>query len=640
MVVLVSVAARAQYYDSATIQDIISARSAAEGDFYLDTVKQEYFIGLSNGVLSRVGDDSSNELIDSMYIIGDTLFIEEGQDTQRVLFRYIPTYLCKEEAGIISSYRLQGFGNLFINEVDTSEKRTYQDLLDSNFSTCESTQSLLELTDCRRREILSDSSSAVIYLNDSADVYDKQGERTGHKNYSEWFATSGLVVSEVLNCYDEKCLQIGNVQYRDNDGDNLYQNKDNPADIWSLDSLIDSAARACSPVVCQQVYGPSDFELDGTSGLPDSIPECTDLTATWYDGNTGNLFSWNVDSAAWIGQESVSTTSCPQAYINSSGTILSSVGVTSVTQDGTGQYTVNLTVPQDDLNYVVMLSKEEGTLRDALHIDVLEGSKGLNSFQVLITEGDNGTGANTYVDRNWYFSIPCTENFSQGLDSMTFINDTLRIYENDSVLLVEVTGADSTNELIDSVVYSSDTLYIYEQENTFKVEVTDTIVSSDPDNRIEVGTDGGAYLQNIVGEVYNTSTATTEYCTGTEQEVDLTTFAYNKGTFTLSGDEVTVPETGDYKITYTVAVECITGGEYTARFRLAFNNTVYTPSTAYAHAWSGGPSSSTVTKTVYRRLNANDTVEIRQIRFAGGTGTANLRIRRESTGLLIERVAP
>ncbi|MGB1038432.1 MAG: hypothetical protein ACPGYY_07265 [Bacteroidia bacterium] len=609
LVVLVGATAQAQYYDSATIQNIISAKSAAEGDFYLDTVRQEYYIGLSNGVLSRVGDGSSNELIDTMFMVGDTLFIEEGLDTQQVILRYVPTYLCKEESGIIISYRLQGIGNLFINETDTSIKRTYQELLDSSFTTCESAQNILELTACKRREIMSDSSSVVVYLNDSLDVYDKEGVLSGYEDYSDWFSTSGLTVVKKLNCYDESCMQIGNVQFVDRNGDNLYQNLDNILEERSLQSLEDSSAKECIALVCQQVYGPSDFELDDLTGLPDSIPECSDLSATWFDGNTGEIFSWDIDSVKWVSQPTVNTVNCPQAAVSSAGVLLSSVGVSSINKTGTGQFTVNLSVPQSDSNYIVLLSKDEASsTRDALHIDVLEDSKDLTSFDVIITEGDNGTGANTFVDRNWYFSIPCTENFSTGLDS---------------------------------AIYENDTLFLYEQGKTLKTEIKkDTVVSSDDDNRLEEGTDGGAYLQNIVGEVYNTSTATTEWCTGTEQEVDLTTFAYNKGTFTLSSDEVTVPETGDYKITYSVAVACETGGEYTARFRLAFNNTVYTPSTSYAHAWSGGPSSSTVTRTVYRRLNANDTVEIRQIRFAGGTGNTSLRVRRESTGLLIERVAP
>ncbi|MGB0851197.1 MAG: hypothetical protein ACPGTP_08110, partial [Bacteroidia bacterium] len=55
--------ATAQYFDSTNISNINNTKSAAEGDFYLDTVRQEYFIGLSNGELLQINGDSSRWLL-------------------------------------------------------------------------------------------------------------------------------------------------------------------------------------------------------------------------------------------------------------------------------------------------------------------------------------------------------------------------------------------------------------------------------------------------------------------------------------------------------------------------------------------------------------------------------------------------
>ena len=49
----------AQFYTSSEINQINLNRTAGEGDFYLDTVNQKYYIGLTHGVLTEVGLDSA-----------------------------------------------------------------------------------------------------------------------------------------------------------------------------------------------------------------------------------------------------------------------------------------------------------------------------------------------------------------------------------------------------------------------------------------------------------------------------------------------------------------------------------------------------------------------------------------------------
>ncbi len=49
----------AQFYTQTEIDQIATDRSASEGDFYLDTVNNNYYIGLTHGVLTEVGLDSA-----------------------------------------------------------------------------------------------------------------------------------------------------------------------------------------------------------------------------------------------------------------------------------------------------------------------------------------------------------------------------------------------------------------------------------------------------------------------------------------------------------------------------------------------------------------------------------------------------
>jgi hypothetical protein len=436
---------------------------------------------LNNHINSDEDKDSTNELVDSLVLNKDSLTLYENGSSYSVKLKYVPTYLCKDTNGITDVYRLKENANVYISEIDTSVSSTYEELLDSGYATCESGQTTLELTDCKRREVLSDSSSAIVYFNDSVDVYDKFGVLTSYTDYSTWFSGAGVTVTKTLNCFDEECLQIGNVQYKDGNGDNIYVNIDNSTDTKSLSALKAMSAVACTPISCQQVYGPSDFGLDGTSGLPDTDPDCPDLSATWFDANSGELFSWDVSGAVWVQQPSVTSISCPQASISASGTILSSVGVASVTRSATGRYKITLASPQSSSDYVVILTKDESTsTRDALHIDVQEGSKTATAFEVIITEGDNGTGANPYRDRNWYFSIPCEENFSTGIDSMKLENDSLTIFESDTSFSVLLTDTDSTNEYNTGfeVNGTGDSLIVTDAGTRFAVAIEDVVDTS------------------------------------------------------------------------------------------------------------------------------------------------------------------
>ncbi|MEN8927854.1 MAG: hypothetical protein ABF242_07855 [Flavobacteriales bacterium] len=73
-----------QFYTPAQITTIHTAKSALEGNLYLDTVNNNFFIGLTTGELAKIGD-TLDEKIDSAFYLNDTLFILEGNDTVFVL---------------------------------------------------------------------------------------------------------------------------------------------------------------------------------------------------------------------------------------------------------------------------------------------------------------------------------------------------------------------------------------------------------------------------------------------------------------------------------------------------------------------------------------------------------------------------
>lgn len=70
---------QAQYYTSVQIDLIKSNRSANEGDLYLDTINQAYYLGLSHGKLAKIGKG-----LDSIYLDNDTLNLIGFIDTNLV----------------------------------------------------------------------------------------------------------------------------------------------------------------------------------------------------------------------------------------------------------------------------------------------------------------------------------------------------------------------------------------------------------------------------------------------------------------------------------------------------------------------------------------------------------------------------
>lgn len=78
--VLIGLSSNAQYYTQAGLAGVEAARSAFEGDMYLDTTNNDYRIGLTHGRLGYLND---KQLLDSIKIEGDTMrvYIQNGNST-------------------------------------------------------------------------------------------------------------------------------------------------------------------------------------------------------------------------------------------------------------------------------------------------------------------------------------------------------------------------------------------------------------------------------------------------------------------------------------------------------------------------------------------------------------------------------
>ncbi len=107
---------QAQFYTPAQITSIDQARTAAEGDLYLDTINENYYIGLTHGKLAKIGD-TLDELIDSVKVRNDSVFIYQNNNTFSFLSRQ---NIFNSDGTLTSSRVLNGDGlSLSFTDIDS-----------------------------------------------------------------------------------------------------------------------------------------------------------------------------------------------------------------------------------------------------------------------------------------------------------------------------------------------------------------------------------------------------------------------------------------------------------------------------------------------------------------------------------------
>ena len=140
----------------------------------------------------------------------------------------------------------------------------------------------------------------------------------------------------------------------------------------------------------------SDTITIGASGDTITIP--SGATTTLTDGVSGD-FKMN------SGFGSIATAYGCRAWVNFNGTstvaIRASGNVTSITDNGTGLYTVNLTTAMPDANYAVNVNGAEGDGNYARNVQVpYNPPPTTSSFNLAISNA-----ANTLIDADYMFAV-------------------------------------------------------------------------------------------------------------------------------------------------------------------------------------------------------------------------------------------
>ena len=102
-----------QYYTPSQIATIHSSKAANEGDFYLDTINKNYFVGLTTGRLAKIGD-TLDEIIDTVVYSGNKIFLIEGSDTSTLVMDSVVAEEWKDNGNYIYAKRAKQSGKDFV----------------------------------------------------------------------------------------------------------------------------------------------------------------------------------------------------------------------------------------------------------------------------------------------------------------------------------------------------------------------------------------------------------------------------------------------------------------------------------------------------------------------------------------------
>lgn len=164
-------------------------------------------------------------------------------------------------------------------------------------------------------------------------------------------------------------------------------------------------------------------------------------------------------------------------------------------------------------------------------------------------------------------------------------------------------GPAASNIVTNLAQVASTGIITYTNEDT--TAQTANVISTDTNNTITAGTDGGAFLASKIIDVYD-SNASYAINLNTFSKVQLNTTRINQGgTYTLNNNEITVSEAGTYEIEYGVAAKTDVWSSLEAKIRV--NSNYLTATSSYNGGWY---KNSTATRKVYQTLNANDVISI------------------------------
>ena len=162
---------------------------------------------------------------------------------------------------------------------------------------------------------------------------------------------------------------------------------------------------------------------------------------------------------------------------------------------------------------------------------------------------------------------------------------------------------------------------------------TANVISSDPNNSIAVGSDGGAYYALKFIDVYDSNNS---YSVSLNSFVKIrlnTTRINQGGIFSLNNNEITVNENGVYEVEYGVSTYTIAQGS--SEGKLQVNGVDVAASRTYNGGWY---KRNTATRKLYLSLNANDKVSAWVQKTQAFGGSNGVSTNKDGSFLLIRKM--
>lgn len=226
--------------------------------------------------------------------------------------------------------------------------------------------------------------------------------------------------------------------------------------------------------------------------------------------------------------------------------------------------------------------------------------------------------------------ITATQNLSS-IQTITTITNTqvagktIATYTNENNVVTDI------KETITNISQNATTGVItYTKEDA--TTATANVVSTNANNVISVGTDGGAYKGLKVFDAYDTAASQT--ISNAASTLPLGVGRTNiGGIFTLASNTVTISESGVYRINYSVGTTIPVGtNEFSSRFWLENGGTEIINSNIIIHAYNG--SSNCSSRSFVIQLAAGSALRIRMQRV----DATNMQTVPSCTALNIEKV--
>jgi hypothetical protein len=293
----------------------------------------------------------------------------------------------------------------------------------------------------------------------------------------------------------------------------------------------------------------------------------------------GEYLSWNATTSNWECQAVQQSEIVAYGKVAADGTELDVNGA-NITYNSTGDYTVTLDTALSTANYTVQLTVNEpaATIDD---VEITIDNQTTSSFDVDITEQDNGTTAGARRDKVWHFVVIAD---SGSITNLSIDNDTLGgLACADGEVAKWNAGAGAWQCSSDAGIASAYDVY-----------------------------------DNAGGQSPGASIAT----------VNLDTVRQSNSNYSLATDEITVNSDGLYEVTFTGSADDTNGTRSTTAWFLEDNSggafTEVDGSRCFTYQRTTADGENSCSRTVILNLNTNNVIRLRMDVLDNNAGVTTL----------------